>query len=67
MPQTLIYEERKFKYGQFGYGKYVYPKETLQEMDSLFRGELKEIFPVHGWSIWCRFLAHFMIWIIRIS
>jgi len=38
-------EERKFKYGQFGYGKYVYPKETLQEMDSLFRGELAKNFP----------------------
>lgn len=38
-------EERKFKYGQFGYGKYLYPKETLQEMDSLFRRELEKNFP----------------------
>ncbi|HBV96186.1 MAG: Spore photoproduct lyase [Peptococcaceae bacterium BICA1-7] len=38
-------EERKFKYGQFGYGKYVYPKETLQEMDSLFRSNLERNFP----------------------
>ncbi|MFZ5595695.1 MAG: spore photoproduct lyase [Bacillota bacterium] len=38
-------EVRKFKYGQFGYGKYVYPKETLQEMDSLFSRELEKNFP----------------------
>ena len=38
-------EERKFKYGQFGYGKYVYPKEKLQEMDSLFSRELEKNFP----------------------
>lgn len=37
--------ERKFKFGQFGYGKYVYPKETLQEMDELFRRELDKHFP----------------------
>ncbi|TYO96883.1 spore photoproduct lyase [Desulfallas thermosapovorans] len=38
-------EERKFKFGQFGYGKYVYPKETLEEMDELFRRELDRHFP----------------------
>ena len=37
--------ERKFKYGQFGYGKYVYPKETLEEMKLFFRKELSEHFP----------------------
>jgi len=37
--------ERKYKYGQFGYGKYVYPKETLQEMDFLFSRELERNFP----------------------
>jgi len=37
--------ERKFKFGQFGYGKYVYPKSTLQEMDELFRRELDKHFP----------------------
>ncbi len=37
--------ERKFKFGQFGYGKYVYPKSTLQEMDELFRWELDKHFP----------------------
>lgn len=37
--------ERAFKFGQFGYGKYVYPKSTLQEMDELFRRELDRHFP----------------------
>jgi len=37
--------ERKFKFGQFGYGKYVYPKSTLEEMDELFRRELDKYFP----------------------
>lgn len=37
--------ERRYKFGQFGYGKYVYPKETLQEMDELFRRELDSHFP----------------------
>lgn len=37
--------ERKFKYGQFGYGKYIYPKETLEEMEELFRRELDRYFP----------------------
>lgn len=38
-------ESRKFKYGQFGYGKYVYPKETMETIDSLFRDGLAETFP----------------------
>lgn len=38
-------EQRKYKYGQFGYGKYVYHKEQLQEMEEFFRHRLKEIFP----------------------
>jgi spore photoproduct lyase len=25
-------DERKFIYGQFGYGKYVYPPEELEEL-----------------------------------
>lgn len=36
---------RKFKYGQFGYGKYVYPKETLQQMEDFFKEEIKQILP----------------------
>lgn len=38
-------EERTFKYGQFGYGKYHYPKENLSEMKAFFTKELDEFFP----------------------
>ena len=38
-------EDRSFKYGQFGYGKYVYPKEALAEMKDFFTKELDELFP----------------------
>lgn len=37
-------EERKFKYGQFGYGKYVYPKESLDEIKAFFMKEIEELF-----------------------
>ncbi|WMJ82047.1 spore photoproduct lyase [Clostridium sp. MB40-C1] len=37
-------EERKFKYGQFGYGKYVYTKEQLQEIKDFFKEELDDKF-----------------------
>lgn len=37
-------EERKFKYGQFGYGKYVYSKEGLDEIKIFFAKEIEEIF-----------------------
>lgn len=37
-------EERKFKYGQFGYGKYVYNKEDLNNMKEFFKKEISEIF-----------------------
>jgi spore photoproduct lyase len=37
-------EERKFKYGQFGYGKYVYPKESLDEIEQFFTKEIEELF-----------------------
>lgn len=37
-------EERKFKYGQFGYGKYVYPKEGLDEIKQFFKEEIEELF-----------------------
>ncbi|MFZ5633950.1 MAG: spore photoproduct lyase [Bacillota bacterium] len=44
---TLPMEEdqRKFKFGQFGYGKFVYPKETLEELKSLFHREIDTYFP----------------------
>ncbi|GAA0715477.1 spore photoproduct lyase [Paraclostridium ghonii] len=38
-------ENRKFKYGQFGYGKYVYTKEQLSEMKEFFKEELLKEFP----------------------
>lgn len=37
-------EERQFKYGQFGYGKYLYPKEDLEEMKIFFTTELNRFF-----------------------
>jgi len=37
-------EDRTYKYGQFGYGKYVYPKEQLAEMAEFFRTEIEAIF-----------------------
>jgi spore photoproduct lyase len=37
-------EERKFKYGQFGYGKYLYPPESLDDIKQFFRKEIEEIF-----------------------
>lgn len=47
-PQTtlpMLEEDRHFKYGQFGYGKYVYPKESLAEMKAFFTQTLDELFP----------------------
>ncbi|PKM51772.1 MAG: spore photoproduct lyase [Firmicutes bacterium HGW-Firmicutes-7] len=40
----MLDEERKFKYGQFGYGKYVYPKESLEEIKQFFQKEIEELF-----------------------
>ena len=36
-------EERTYKYGQFGYGKYVYPKEVIAEIKELFEFGLKHL------------------------
>lgn len=41
-------EERKFKYGQFGYGKFVYTKEQLAEMKEFFTVAIEEILPEAG-------------------
>lgn len=38
-------ENRQFKFGQFGYGKYVYPKETMDEIKSFFQHEIARYFP----------------------
>jgi len=46
-PQTTLpmnEEERKFKYGQFGYGKYVYTKEDLAAIKTFFEYELNRLF-----------------------
>lgn len=37
--------ERRFKYGQFGYGKFVYPEDTLRETEQWFRDQLSRLFP----------------------
>jgi spore photoproduct lyase len=37
-------EERKFKFGQFGYGKYVYPKENMEEIKEFFKKNIEELF-----------------------
>lgn len=38
-------ESRKFKYGQFGYGKYVYTQEDMQMIKTFFESQLKENIP----------------------
>ena len=38
-------KDRKFKYGQFGYGKYIYSKDQLAEIKEFFIFNIKEIFP----------------------
>lgn len=46
-PETklpMVEEERKFKYGQFGYGKYVYPNEIMDEIKQFFTIEIEELF-----------------------
>jgi len=37
-------EDRKFKYGQFGYGKYVYPKESIDDIKQFFKKDIEELF-----------------------
>lgn len=46
-PETTLdmeEEKRKFKYGQFGYGKYLYPKESLSEIKEFFMEEIEKNF-----------------------
>lgn len=38
-------DDRVYKYGQFGYGKYVYPKETMAELEHFFRAKIGYMFP----------------------
>lgn len=37
--------ERRWKYGQFGYGKYLYPKEPMDAAAEFFRAEIGRLFP----------------------
>ena len=41
----MLEDERTFKYGQFGYGKYVYTKEQLAHMKAFFQNEINDVFP----------------------
>jgi spore photoproduct lyase len=41
----MVNEERTYKHGQFGYGKYVYHKEQLEDMKHFFNHQIKTIFP----------------------
>ncbi|NLL47285.1 MAG: spore photoproduct lyase [Firmicutes bacterium] len=38
-------EERQYKYGQFGYGKWVYPKETMADIKDFFEKTIAVAFP----------------------
>lgn len=38
-------EERTYKHGQFGYGKYTYKKEDMRDVKAFFQKELIEAFP----------------------
>jgi len=37
-------EERTYKFGQFGYGKFVYSKENIEEIKKFFNSEIEVIF-----------------------
>ncbi|MDD3172414.1 MAG: spore photoproduct lyase [Herbinix sp.] len=37
-------EDRNYKYGQFGYGKFVYPKNSLEEIAGFFQEEINTRF-----------------------
>lgn len=41
----MVDEDRTYKYGQFGYGKFVYNKDQINEMKEFFKTKLTEIFP----------------------
>lgn len=50
-PQTgleMDEQPRTFKFGQFGYGKYVYPRELFQEIKGYFTELVGEFFPGAG-------------------
>ncbi|MDR3589946.1 MAG: spore photoproduct lyase [Negativicutes bacterium] len=41
----LAEEERKFKFGQFGYGKYIYPEDTMGEIKEFMMKQINSHFP----------------------
>jgi len=41
----LVESERQFKYGQFGYGKYLYPSETMTSIVKFFTGQITKLLP----------------------
>jgi spore photoproduct lyase len=48
-PETklpLEEEQRTFKWGQFGYGKYLYPKEMKADVKAFFEEEIAKRFPL---------------------
>ncbi len=47
-PQTALpmdEEERTYKFGQFGYGKYLYDLETRRELEAFMREQVARFFP----------------------
>lgn len=47
-PETTLplnEEERKYKYGQFGYGKYIYQEQEMNEMKNYMNTEIARFFP----------------------
>lgn len=38
-------ESRKYKYGQFGYGKFVYDKDDIDDIKLFFRDNISSLFP----------------------
>ncbi|WP_018085285.1 spore photoproduct lyase [Desulfurispora thermophila] len=41
----MLEEVRRFKFGQFGYGKYIYQPAQMAQIESLFFAELPRFFP----------------------
>ena len=47
-PQTKLEMDestRKYKWGKYGYGKYLYPPDKLEQLKSFFFSEINRIFP----------------------
>lgn len=38
-------KERVFKFGQFGYGKYIYPPDKMKKLKGFFEEKIRECFP----------------------